>query len=47
MKDILENRQMLGQMGRRAYREAKEKYLSDRNTEEIEQFYNTVMKKKQ
>lgn len=45
MKDILENRQILDQMGQRAYREAQKKYLSNRNTEEIEDFYNTILKK--
>lgn len=46
MKDILENRGKIGQMGRLAYQEAKGKFLSDRNTEEIERFYWVVKQRK-
>jgi len=45
MKTILENREQIGQMGRQAYREAEGKFLSDRNTEEVERFYWTVKQK--
>lgn len=43
IKYIMENRKMISRMGRRAYTTAKEKYLSDRNTKEIEQFYYSVL----
>lgn len=42
MKAILQNREQIGPMGRLAYQEAERKYLSDRNTEEIERFYREV-----
>ena len=42
MKAILQNREQIGPMGRLAYQEAERKYLSDRNTEEIERFYQVV-----
>ena len=43
MKYIIANKKMISQMGRAAYQEAKGKYLSGRNTEEIERLYYTVL----
>lgn len=43
MEYIIRNQGMVSIMGERAYREAKEKYLSRRNTEEIEHLYFTIV----
>lgn len=43
MEYIINNRQIISRMGNTAYQEAKEKYLSDRNTKEIEQLYYRVI----
>ena len=42
MKDILENQKKISQMGYLAYQEAKGKYLSDRNTKEVDQLYQVI-----
>lgn len=46
MKYILVNKKIVSKMGRTAYQEAKERYLSDRNTKEIEQLYYTILNSK-
>ncbi len=46
MKDIIKHPEMLSQMGHAAYAAAKESYLSDRNTKEIEQLYYEVLDEK-
>ncbi len=43
MKYILANKKMISLMGRVAYQEAKEKYLSERNTKDIERLYYTIL----
>ena len=43
MKYILANKKMISLMGRVAYQGAKEKYLSERNTKDIERLYYTVL----
>ena len=46
MKYNLVNKKIVSKMGRTAYQEAKERYLSDRNTKEIEQLYYTILNSK-
>ena len=46
MKDIIKHPEMLSQMGHAAYAAAKESYLSDRNTKEIEQLYYEALDEK-
>ena len=43
MEYIIKNRQIISGMGNAAYQEAKEKYLSGRNTKEIEQLYYAIL----
>lgn len=43
MNYIIENASLIALMGERAYREAKEKYLSNRNTDRIEQTYYSIL----
>lgn len=46
MEYIIKNPEMVSPMGNAAYQEAKKKYLSDRNTKDVERLYYAILNKK-